>query len=269
MIFVEFGILALLTLILLAIWFRHSSKTVYMGQTQQLSSTTDVTTIHPVPIHAATCDHDWETITDQRLEMPHEKKVVVILNCRRCGMLDKTVQITTPPPPPLPLPPPPPAPPCDHDWQSVSEQMLEVDHEKRYSLVLTCRKCGSIDKTSAVTSKAPEPHWTKEQCRHKWEKEKAVTLDSAYEQMLKSIKVAPTGYGQKTTKVDPEKKLLLDLNKAPAWMFRKSYVCVRVCTVCGDIDKIVTSNFDIEGEIEGEDTFATDAGESIKIKKKA
>jgi hypothetical protein len=212
-------------------------KTTYLAQPQQFNPQVDVTTVLPIPIHAATCDHDWETIVDQNLEMPHEKKIVLVMACRRCGIIDKTVQITSSPPPPSPPPP------CLHDWQTVVEQKLDVAHEKKVVIILTCRRCGQIDKTTEVTSKpppVPAKEWSKSECRHKWETEKKVTLDSAYEQMLKSVSVnKPSGKKQIEGNID------LDLNTAPAWMFVKRYVCVRVCNTCGEIDKIVASNFEL------------------------
>ena len=230
-----FALIAIFTAFIVIMRKLGQSKTTYLAQPQQFNPQADVTTVLPVPIHSATCDHDWETMMDQTLEMPHEKKVVLVMTCRRCGVIDKTVQITSPQPPPEPPQPPTP---CQHDWQTVVEQRLEAAHEQKVVVVLTCRKCGQIDKTTEVTSKPPPilaEEWTKAECRHKWETEKKVVLDSAYEQMLKSISFKEN-YGR-TSKVDTNKKLDLDLDKAPAWMFRKSYVCIRVCSTCGEIDK--------------------------------
>jgi len=103
-------------------------KTTYLGILQKFKPQDDVTTVLPLPVHAATCDHDWETLTDHVLEMPHEKKVVLVLNCRHCGAIDKTVQVTSPEPPP---PPPPPPLPCHHEWATMTEQVLDLPHEKR------------------------------------------------------------------------------------------------------------------------------------------
>ena len=253
------ALVSILLVIIVALKKGSLGRTTYMGTMQQFVPTKDVTTVVPVPLHAATCDHDWETVTEQALEMPHEKKIVIIMSCHRCGIIDKTVQVTSPPPPPAPEPP------CQHEWQTVIDQVLDVAHEKRAVVILTCRKCGTIDKTTEVTSKPPAPpapQWTKANCKHDWDVEKKVVLESAYEQMLKSISVKQS-YGR--AKVDTEKRLDLDLNTAPAWMFRKSYVCVRVCKVCGEIDKIQTSNFDLaEGVEAGSEPWPED---TIKMKK--
>jgi hypothetical protein len=141
---------------------------------------------------------------------------------------------------------------------------MEMPHEKKVVAVLTCRKCGAIDKTVEATSKAPpppQPAWTKAECRHKWETEKKVVLDSAYEQMLKSISEKQS-YGR--SKVNTDRKIDLDLNEAHAWMFRKTYVCVRVCSVCGEIDKIITSNFDVADAIEQD----PEAMDTIQVRQK-
>ena len=106
-------------------------KTTYLGILQKFKPQDDVTTVLPLPVHAATCDHDWETLTDHVLEMPHEKKVVLVLNCRHCGAIDKTVQVTSPEPPPPEPPPPPPPLPCHHEWATMTEQVLDLPHEKR------------------------------------------------------------------------------------------------------------------------------------------
>lgn len=250
------NILLLATIASLLAWAIYKMpKRYYLGEIKEYKPSSDVTTVIPVPIHAATCDHDWDTISEQTLEMPHEKKFVSLLKCTRCGMLDKTVQ-TTSPPPPAPKPPPPP--PCLHDWQVVIEQSMEMSHEKRVLVVLTCRKCGIIDKTTECTTPIPKRDWIKADCRHNWDVEKKVTLDSAYEQMLKSITVK-TGYNGK--KIDPNKELGLDLDKAPAWMFRKTSVSVRVCKTCGEVDKIIASNFDV-----GEDPTEEEE-QTLKLKK--
>lgn len=212
-----------------------------LANAQLFQPNQDVTTLLPVPLHAATCDHLWETLSEKVLEMPHEKKFVLVQSCRHCGLIDKTVQVTGPAPPPKHEPPPP----CSHEWESVVQQNLEMPHEKKIVAVLTCRKCGAVDKTVEATSKPPSQGWTKAECRHKWEAEKKLVLDSAYEQMLKSINEKQPYNKQPYNKVNAERKIDLDLNEAPAWMFRKTYVCIRICSECGEIDKIVTANFEV------------------------
>ena len=155
---------------------------------QQVNPEADITTILPISAHSAICDHDWEVMAERVLEMPHEKKSVLVMACRRCGIVDKTVQSTSPPPP------------CKTD------------------------------------------------CHHKWETEKKITLESAYEQILKS----------------DDKRIEIDLSEAQPWMFRKSYVSIRICSVCGELDKVITSNFELA---EGEELPA-DWPDSIKLRDK-
>jgi hypothetical protein len=146
---------------------------------------------------------------------------------------------------PKPLPPSPP-PPCSHNWVAVTDNTLDIAHEKKIVVILTCQNCGAIDKTVETTSKPQQPV-PKSECRHKWEVEKRVLLDSAYEQMLESIKVKTNNYGN-SKKVDPNKELDLDLNKCPKWMFRKTCVQIMTCNLCGEVNKTVASNLDNEGD---------------------
>ena len=141
-----------------------------------------VTTVCPVPLGATTCSHMWEKELEQTLEMPHEKRLVLVLRCRDCGLIDKTIQVTSPPPKP-PDPPKPYIP--------------------------------------------PEP---RSECRHTWEKEKTVTLNSAYEQIVNGGGTAPS---VKEGVLQP-------------WMFRKKHIAIRVCRKCGEIDRCVAANFDDE-----------------------
>jgi predicted Zn-ribbon and HTH transcriptional regulator len=218
----------------------NKNKTTYLGMAKEFDPNKDVTTIMPMPLSAATCTHSWTAIVDRVLEMPHEKKQILVLECRNCGMVDKTVQTTSALPPPLPPPP------CKHDWTTQHLENLDMPHEKKLIHIMVCKNCGAVDKTTEVTAPVPAPAWTKEQCRHKWDVEKRVLIDSAYEQMLESIKVRKDNYSS-AKKIDPNKALDLDLNNAPNWMFRKTYVSIRTCTVCGEIDKTIASNFDVQG----------------------
>jgi hypothetical protein len=155
----------------------------------QYNPDAEITTVCPAPFAAASCSHDWETVNETILDMPHEKKLIHVQKCCKCGLVDKTVAATSAPPKP---PPPPPAPPLPRS-----------------------------------------------ECKHRWEKEKVVTLDSAYEQMAKVR--GSNGQWKKDAKVP-------DMSSTPEpWMFRKVYISVRVCTQCGEIDKSIVSNLEGEG----------------------
>jgi hypothetical protein len=60
-------------------------------------------------------------------------------------------------------------------------------------------------------------------CKHKWEKVAEEILPSAYEQLSLA--------GQRVKKAFPEDH-----------MWRKKYVLVLQCTICGKLDKTVESN---------------------------
>lgn len=241
------GLILIVLVVVHLVISRRGGKTVFMGKSEKIDFNQDITTMVPLPLAAATCSHNWDVVDDKMLEMPHEKKHVLVLQCRTCGTLDKTMAVTSAAPKPLP----PPA--CNHNWVSITDNTLDVAHEKKIVVILTCQNCGAIDKTVETTSKpptVPQSLVPKSECRHKWEVEKRVLLDSAYEQMLESIKVKTNNYGN-SKKVDPNKELDLDLNEAVPWMFKKTYVCVRVCTLCGELDKTIASNIsdkDIEKE---------------------
>lgn len=142
----------------------------------------ECTTVLPLPVGAELCQHSMTVVVNQTISAPHEEKNVIVLQCTKCGAIDKTVTSTSKPPPPPPLPP-----------QPVSE------------------------------------------CRHNWVKEKAVNLDSAFEQMEDVLKSQ-----FKNT----------DVHSLPSWMFKKTTCISRLCTSCGAIDRVVVSNF--EGEEEPE-----------------
>lgn len=243
------GGLVHVSLLLVLIYFvSREPKITYLGGMKEFDPNKDVTTVLPLTLGAATCTHSWTPIVDRVLEMPHEKKQILVLECRHCGTVDKTVQTTSTMPPALPPPKPLPPPPCKHEWTTQQLQNLDMPHEKKFVHIMICKNCGAIDKTTEVTSPVPpppSPPWTKEQCKHKWDVEKRVLIDSAYEQMLESIKVKSSTYGS-AKKVDPNKQLDLELDKAPAWMFKKTYISIRTCTICGEVDKTIASNFEAD-----------------------
>lgn len=239
----EFTVVLLLLIIIVVLCTKTTKVNASFGRL--FDPKVEATTILPVSLHAASCDHDWSVVTEQIIEMPHEKKCVIILNCTRCGTLDKTIQITSP----MPAMPPEP---CRHDWDKVIDQKMENEVEQKLVVVMTCRQCGVVEKVIQQLA-ASKP---KSECRHQWQTEKKIELDSAYEQMVQGITVKDQ-YNKKT-KTD---KIELDLDKAPSWMFKKSYVSIRICSECGEIDKTLASNFELSEDEEPEET--------LKIKRKA
>jgi hypothetical protein len=123
---------------------------------------------------------------------------------------------------------------CCHSWDVMSDKVLEVSHEMKHSLVLVCHKCGTLDKTIVTTSKIPEPpkpQFRREDCCHKWDEEKSVRLESAFEQLS----------GAKNVNIQK-----LDIDSLPREFFRKVYTKVRVCRTCGEVNVVQASNYDIE-----------------------
>lgn len=205
----------------------------------------DCTTVLPPPLGSSICSHVWKPVTSPvTLKAPHEEKVVIVLECAKCGLIDKTIETTSTLPKSLPVVPPPPRLPCDHDWTEVASEVLDAPHEKRLNVILKCNKCGELDKTESVTSKVPKeflPTLPRAECRHNWKIDKQVTLPSAYEQIVDMAKLA-TQSRSKSRPDAPE----IDHEKLEPWMFRKTYVCERVCTECGELSTTAVSN--IEGE---------------------
>lgn len=144
---------------------------------------------------------------------------------------------------------------CKHDWEIISKEKIEGSYEKKVATIAKCLKCGLLDKT-VVTIKdpvPPNPPIPKSECKHNWQVEKTININSAFEQvaeMAKSIQVK-----NKTTKEikDISENLKLpDMTNAKIDMFRKTYVSIRVCKSCGEIYTVKASNI-LEDETEGED----------------
>ncbi len=174
--------------------------------------------------------------------------------------LDPHADVTTV----LPLPPT--AQYCEHKFDVITNEILRQEHEERMVLVLHCPKCGALDKTVQCTTPAPIkptppiPPLPRSECKHKWVKEKSVTLDSAFEQMEAVLKEKAgsnrsAGYGgTAVSKKDAlERNFNFDLNTAPPWMFKKTYIAVRICSICGEIDKVIASNFEADADQDGEE----------------
>lgn len=128
---------------------------------------------------------------------------------------------------------------CCHTWDVLVDRTLTAPHEQSSFVILKCHKCGILDKTKVITSKPPSPEWKKENCKHDWEEEKTVHLKSAFEQ------IADAGFAKG---FDVKK---INVDDLPRDFFRKVYIKVRICKVCGEVNKIEASNYDME-EVEEE-----------------
>ena len=127
---------------------------------------------------------------------------------------------------------------CQHHWTIIKDEKLSNTAEQKMVVILQCEMCGSIDKTiEHIAPFKPDPPPTpKSECRHVWEKQKAVILESAYEQIAENT---PRG------SILPTQMQQMQNNP---WFFRKRYISQRICPKCGAIDTIIASNYDIAGE---------------------
>ena len=121
---------------------------------------------------------------------------------------------------------------CHHEWGVLKEEKLQNEREQMTILILQCKYCGNLDKTveSVSLPDPPKPTEPRSECRHHWEKQKSVELESAYEQMK--------GNSESCESFQP-------------WMFRKTVIIQRICSRCGEISTIESSNYDLESLPEG------------------
>ena len=87
------------------------------------------TTGLPISFAAQTCTHMWDEVKNERLEGELETKLVIIMACRACGTIDKTIEQITKK--------------CKHRWDERTHT-TESPFEIRYS-------------SAASRSQAPEP----------------------------------------------------------------------------------------------------------------
>lgn len=135
---------------------------------------------------------------------------------------------------------------CAHNMEVIVNQKITSPHEEKTVIVLQCLKCGAIDKTIVANSPAPKPIPPKSECRHRWIKEKAISLNSAFEQMEEVL-----SQPAKNNQLAKNKKTIIEENSPtslPPWMFQKKICIQRICSECGEVDRAVVSNFDIEKE---------------------
>ena len=121
---------------------------------------------------------------------------------------------------------------CQHHWIIIKDEKLANSVEQKLITILQCEMCGSLDKT--IEHIAPiTPVVPKSECRHVWEKQKSVVLESPYEQLAENN---PHGF------VPPPG------SSNQPWFFRKTYVSQRICPKCGAIDTIQASNIEMTTE---------------------
>ncbi len=107
------------------------------------------------------CNHEWETVTNDKIETDAEVRLVIIQKCSICGKLDKSIEVIEKI--------------CRHNWAILSDKInspikdmatmdswlveqLDTDkivsqkwlHKCTRVLVCTCLKCGELDKTVTI-----------------------------------------------------------------------------------------------------------------------
>jgi len=119
------------------------------------------------------------------------------------------------------------APVCHHEWGVLKEEALENEREKKTITILQCKFCGNLDKTveSIRVPDPPKPAEPRSECRHSWELQKSIELESAYEQMKDNSE---------------------SCESFQPWMFRKTVIIQRICTRCGEISTVESSNYDLK-----------------------
>ena len=132
---------------------------------------------------------------------------------------------------------------CPHVWEVSTERVIENNDEKKLVLIQKCSLCGILDKTVESLKKER----SKTECRHKWIKQKLVNIESAYEQYAGEMKHATKDWRDSS-------KAWLDTKNLGPWAFRKTHVCTYVCELCGEINTIIASNYDLEDVPQEEDT---------------
>jgi len=135
---------------------------------------------------------------------------------------------------------------CSHQWEVIKDEILKNDQRQKMVTILQCRSCGSIDKTIEDIEFTPPPPppkpvfppEPKSECRHSWEEKKAASISSAYEQLAANSPCKPGSFSKKEI---PEDKIV----HSP-WFFKKTYVCERVCSKCGEIRTTIASNYELK-----------------------
>ena len=133
------------------------------------------------------------------------------------------------------LPLPPKAAFCDHQWQTLTDKVIDGDNETTHILIISCPHCGIVDKTITKVSK---------RCQHKWVKSDIIEAVSAYEQMHTTLELMTSNkaYGMAGKKgiVD---SITTALNDRQLWVFRKAIADIRTCNICGEINTVKIENF--------------------------
>lgn len=174
----------------------------------------------------------WMSITSKILKIKEQEKYIDELESRKKAIyLDK-------------LPIPPQAEFCKHDWHTITDKIIEVPGKKSHTVILKCSLCGVVDKShSFIEEEPPLPPVT--ECRHKWKEKIKVELESAYDQLHRTLKYFNSQYGMSGKKkiTDTIAKKINDSDN-DNMLFRKAVVRVYECTNCGKLYEVKAANYD-------------------------
>lgn len=109
---------------------------------------------------------------------------------------------------------------CTHVWDTVTKETIETEYEKVHVLVLTCPKCGLVDKTIETCHAS---------CQHDWHRTTTQITPSAWEI---SKKHSSSSYRDPRT--------------GSPWEFHQKTILVDTCKNCGERHEIIAENFDLE-----------------------
>jgi hypothetical protein len=125
---------------------RKSKTKQIVAESPNLFDPTQVekTTGLPISFAAQTCTHSWDEVKDEKIVGDFETKLVVILQCRDCGMIDKTIETQQTR--------------CKHRWEE-KVHVTDSPFELRYNTGAMTRTVASNRKALAPEP-SPENAWT-------------------------------------------------------------------------------------------------------------
>lgn len=108
---------------------------------------------------------------------------------------------------------------CTHAWETTTKETIETEYERTHILVITCTKCGVVDKTIESCRAS---------CQHDWHQTATVITPSAWEISKK--------YSNSYR----------NANDGEPWEFHQKSILVDICKNCGERHEIIVENFDLE-----------------------
>lgn len=144
------------------------------------------------------------------------------------------------------IPIPPTAEYCVHNWQVISDKVLEVRGRKTHILSVGCPNCGIKD----INRTEIEEITPVSECRHSWKTLVQKDVPSAYEQMNETLLKLTNGYVNSKTVRDAIEDITTTITSKvkdkdnDSSLFNKEFIKVVQCSDCGKIHEIKASNYD-------------------------